>query len=486
MRKLTTPLLSAFFLLIYLLSACDSMDDHYSMNPNLRLGFSQDTLSFDTVFTTIGSATRQVMIYNPHSEPLNIETILLASGGATGFRINVDGRKGDLFNNIGIQAKDSMYVFVEVTVDPNGVNQPLLLEDSVVFSVNGIRQSVVLEAYGQDVNLYKGGVTITKDTILRAERPYLIYDSLVVAEGAKLTIDKGTCLYMHHKANVVVYGTLETQGTQEAPVTFRGDRLDFILNDILPYDRTPGQWGGIFFKAESFDNRMEHTIVRNGSTGLTFLTSTPDRSKLTLANSQITNMKNNLFTAINCRIDVANSELTNAGGAVTALIGGEYTFTHCTLSNHITLVKNDSIRCLALSNKYSDKQFYPLKASFVNSIIEGGREENILLSAEEGTAFSYRFDHCVIRSKKEIEKNEHFTNSFIVNRTPLFYKMGGEDNKYSFDYRLAADTVVGVGKADPVISQKYPIDRLGVERLTSATGPTIGAYEFVPLEEDEE
>ena len=82
-----------------------------------------------------------------------------------------------------------MYVFVEVTVDPNGGNQPLLIQDSVLFTVNGIRQSVLLEAYGQDVNLYKGGVTITKDSILTANRPYLIYDSLVIAKGVSLNIE---------------------------------------------------------------------------------------------------------------------------------------------------------------------------------------------------------------------------------------------------------------------------------------------------------
>lgn len=116
---------------------------------------------------------------------------MLASGESTGFRMNVDGRKGSSFNNVGILANDSMYVFVEVTVDPNGGNQPLLIQDSVLFTVNGIRQSVLLEAYGQDVNLYKGGVTITKDSILTANRPYLIYDSLVIAKGVSLNIEKG-------------------------------------------------------------------------------------------------------------------------------------------------------------------------------------------------------------------------------------------------------------------------------------------------------
>lgn len=183
MKRLTITLFILATLLLNMLPACDGLDDHYSTNPTYRLSFSTDTLAFDTIFSTIGSTTRQFMIYNKNSEPLSIESIMLASGEATGFRMNVDGRKGSSFNNVGILANDSMYVFVEVTVDPNGGNQPLLIQDSVLFTVNGIRQSVLLEAYGQDVNLYKGGVTITKDSILTANRPYLIYDSLVIAKG---------------------------------------------------------------------------------------------------------------------------------------------------------------------------------------------------------------------------------------------------------------------------------------------------------------
>ena len=87
-----------------MLPACDGLDDHYSTNPTYRLSFSTDTLAFDTIFSTIGSTTRQFMIYNKNSEPLSIESIMLASGESTGFRMNVDGRKGSSFNNVGILA----------------------------------------------------------------------------------------------------------------------------------------------------------------------------------------------------------------------------------------------------------------------------------------------------------------------------------------------------------------------------------------------
>ena len=127
--KTFTNIFLPFIIIIFLtLSACDELDDHYATNPAYRLSFSTDTLAFDTVFSTVGSTTKQLMIYNKNDEPLNIESILLASGETTGFRINVDGRKGSTFNNVSILEQDSMYVFVEVTVNPNNGNQPLLVQ----------------------------------------------------------------------------------------------------------------------------------------------------------------------------------------------------------------------------------------------------------------------------------------------------------------------------------------------------------------------
>ena len=82
---------------------------------------------------------------------------------------------------------------------------------------------------------------------------------------------------------------------------------------------------------------MDNVIVRNGKTGLTFEKSSPDESKLKLSNSQITNMGEHLFSARNCKIEVTNTELTNAGGGVVVLIGGNYCFVHCTLANFMTL-----------------------------------------------------------------------------------------------------------------------------------------------------
>lgn len=486
-HRLSAPLLILLCVIFNLIS-CDGLDENYTTNPNHRISFSTDTVSFDTIFTTIGSATKHFMIYNHNEQPLLVHEIMLASGEETGFRINVDGRKGDHFNNIRIPAKDSIYVFVEVTVNPNASNQPLLVEDSVVCTTNGIQQSVRLEAYGQNVHLYKNGLVLTQDTTFTAERPYLIYDSLVIGQDAKLTIKPGATFYMHDKANVIINGTIHAQGTPEQPIQFRGDRLDFILEDVLPYDRTPSQWGGIFFRSQSYQNEMDHVIIKNGTTGLTFEQSAPETQKLRLNNSQITNMGNNLFTAFNCNIEVLNTELSNAGGGLVILIGGKYHFVHSTLANFMTLKKREAV-CLTMSNN-ANSEPYPLDATFDNCIIDGsfgaGKEMlqgELNFSIDETTPFNYLFNHCLIKTVGD--NNEQFKEVIFTNESPTYRQKGNEENNYTFDFRPDTTTSLVVGKADLSIAQQYPIDRYGVNRLTN-DGPDIGAYEYVPKENIEE
>lgn len=491
MKQTALFILSIIATFSLLFTACGDLDEHYSTNPNYRLSFSVDTLSFDTVFTTIGSATKQFMIYNQNSEALNIESIMLASGGESGFRLNVDGRKGDYFDNVGILAEDSMFVFVEVNVDPNDSNQPLLVEDSVVFITNGISQSVRLEAYGQNMRLHKGGLHITRDTTWTADLPHLVYDSITVDAGATLYLSEGTTLYMHDKANLIVDGRLISEGTLEHPVTIRGDRLDFVLDNILPYDRTPGQWGGIYFTEQSFGNRMSYTIVRNGTTGITLEPSDPAQQKLDVSNCQFTNMQGNVFTASNSHATLVNTEISNAGGAVVALACGNYQFTHCSLVNYMRLIQRNS-SCLALADTYypegnPEAQAAGLDVRFDNCLIDGNYgsgDENyggeIAVSFSDPEAVNYLFNHCAIATVIE-ENDTHFNQVELrTNENLPYYKMtGGEENKYQFDFRPDSVISLGVGKADPAISAQYPTDRLGINRLTNETGPTIGAYEYV-------
>src|SRR5476651_1317000 len=75
-------------------------------DPSAKLDFPIDTVQFDTVFTTVGSATQNFVIYNHHNQPINISSIRLANGAASNFRLNVDGSPGKTFTNVQIGPND--------------------------------------------------------------------------------------------------------------------------------------------------------------------------------------------------------------------------------------------------------------------------------------------------------------------------------------------------------------------------------------------
>ena len=504
-------------LLLAGITGCNDINN-YSVSPNHLLDFSADTLSFDTVFTTVGSTTGYFMIYNRNSEALKIERIILAGGGRSGFRINVDGRKGDHFTDIPIWKNDSLYVAVEVTVNPNDENSPFVLHDSVVFVTNGRVQHVLLEAYGQNAHILKGGTTFAADTTLTADRPYLVYDSIHIPEGVTVELAQGVSFYMHKNAKWLIDGTLKTFGTQSEPVVFRADRLN-RLSTTISYDYISAQWDGLYFGASSFNNELNYTLIRNGIAGLTFAESTPDQRKIDIRHSQIKNMDGNVLWAVNCHIEASNTEFSNASVHLVMLSGGTYQFTHCTMANYMqgsmmSLAQTRFIQALTLSdhilfldeNGDLEKRTVPLRQAFFdNCIIDGTLSPDatrpyggeISFSTDDDFVhgddeqFNYRFNHCVIKTKNV--ENDRFNEVLFVENTKeenmKYVKSDGrnEDDLYDFkyDFRLA-DESMGIGKADRRISEQFPTDRYGVSRLTGEWAPSIGAYEYVPQETDEE
>jgi hypothetical protein len=244
------------------------------VNPDAKLEFSTDTVLFDTIFTTIGSTTKNFRVYNNHSQPIIIDRILLAGNAGSRYRLNINGHQVNEMESVEIPAKDSIYIFVEVTLNPANVNNPLVVQDSVVFLTNGNTQDVKVIAFGQDVHLVNGEILKTQKWI--NDKPYLIYNSMLVDSLETLTIDPGTRLYFHKRSSLLVKGTLIVNGTLEEPVSFLGDRLEH------QYDEYPAQWGswieyesgavyilgGIHFLNGSKDNVINHAIIKNAMKGI--------------------------------------------------------------------------------------------------------------------------------------------------------------------------------------------------------------------------
>jgi hypothetical protein len=317
---------------------------------------------------------------------------------------------------------------------------------------------------------------------------------------------------MHKDAKWMIDGTLKTQGTQDEPVIFRADRLN-NFSQTLSYDNISAQWDGLYYGATSFDNELNYTQIRNGISGIMCEESTPDRKKIDIRNSQIKNMDGNVLYAHNCYIEASNTEFSNASNSLICLWGGKYRFTHCTMANYMqsammshnarfqpTLTLIESLTFFNNDNK--DELSFPLQQAFFdNCIIDGNLSPDTTKNYRGEIAFytddafmdgddehfNYRFNHCVIKTKKVDNKrfNEvlFIENTKVENTNYIKSTAENEDKEYNYiyDFRLASESM-GIGKADRNISELFPVDRYGVNRLAGEFGPSIGAYEYVANE----
>ncbi len=223
--------------------------------------FSVDTLHFDTVFTTTGSVTQLVKIFNQNDQKLRLNNVQLRGGTASAFKLNVDGIAGTDFRNIELEANDSIYVFVSVTINPSVDSLPFIVRDSVLVSYNGNEEFIQLEAYGQNAHFLRGN-TISSNSFWRNDLPYIILDSITIEPGVKLTIDAGCRIYSHANAPFIVNGSLQINGDSTSRVTFAGDRLDPDYNDL------PGSWPGVYFSNTSTANVLNYTTIKNAYQGI--------------------------------------------------------------------------------------------------------------------------------------------------------------------------------------------------------------------------
>lgn len=483
--RIAAYLLSSI-LFLSLFFACDN-DDQFTSDSNVRLSFSADTLRFDTVFTTIGTATKKLIIYNKDKKGITIDNVELMNAAKTGFRMNVDGESGNKISNVDILGRDSMYVFVEVTIDPLDRDNPLLISDSIRLQFNGVTQYIRLEAIGQDVIKWSGK-KIERDTVLTAQKPFLIYDSLYIAKGVKLTIEKDTRLYFHKDARLSVAGTLEAKGTISQPVVFRAERTDNMLESpLLPYDRVPGQWGGVFVASDSYDNVFENVRLRNSIYGVVCYPSDTIRQKATFMNTIIQNTTKEGLWAVNAKIKAHNSLFANSGNNAVRLLGGSYEFVHCTLANY-TYGLFVSLRqpAFLLGNtgndmfgKATDKALG--RCLFANTIISGstaGRE--IKLDRKDGLPFEHSFINCLVKTPGTDDQN--FVNT-VWNLDPAFSFIYSSvtadenpDKFYYYNYELS-EASPAINRGSRVYAIMVPTDIKGVSRR-SDEGPDIGCYEW--------
>ncbi len=459
-----------FFFCISLLVASFTggcISDDFTNSPSDLLTFSADTLRFDTVFTDLGTPTARLKVYNRASKAVNISSIQMRNDDGV-FSMNVDGVSGKSFQNVEIRANDSIFVFVECFIDANGDVKPFKVEGCMDFVTNGVTQTVTLEAYGQNVRRLRN-VTVQENMTLTADVPYIVFDTLRVASGATLSIEPGARILFHDGGMLQVDGRLHAVGEVGKMISMRGDRLDNVLPDT-GYEILSGQWQGVRFSAESFDNRMEfvemqstvHGVVVD-SCGIT------DRNKLTLVNSWLHNSRGNVLRSVHAKVDAYGCCFSDAGEATVYLRGGVHDFVQCTMANYyLFAISPESILTLShISREDSSGVANPLmQAQFDNCIIYG-----ITSPITPGDLKDTNIYLRNVLLGVEGSDDDHFI-SCIWDEDPMFETVR---DKYYFNYMLKEDSPVLHSGNPEFVSDICLTDMNGVNRLESGN-PALGAY----------
>ncbi|CAL2091116.1 hypothetical protein [Tenacibaculum sp. 190524A02b] len=464
-----------------------------------NLEFSRDTVFLDTIFTNIGSATYNLKVYNRSDQSITIPSIKLENGVNSNYRLNVDGTPGKEFKDIDLLANDSLYVFIETTIDFNSITDPLYI-DKILFDNGNNQQDVDLVTLVQDAHFifpYKtyfepdqiplsatdqiqGRFLKDSELNFTAEKPYVIYGYAAVPPNKTLTIEEGAQIHFHKNSGIIVYNdaSIKANGTLDKKITFQGDRLEHRFDNI------PGQWGTIWMRSGSKDNELTNIILKNGTIGLRVDgTNAIDTPTLTIKNSEIYN--NSLFgmLGVNGNIKGENLVVANAGqSSFASIIGGVYNFTHATFANYWRngLRKDPTVW---LSDYFVSKDDNGqdvinvgdlAAANFTNCIIEGDNNVELLLDQRGSGLFNYNIKNCMFQfedlndtHKDNIHLNfediTHYQNN-IINGTP--------------DFKNPSENEFFIGKnsdaINKAISTPLTLDLLGTDR---ASTPDIGAYQ---------
>jgi len=419
---------SAFLILLFTLAFSSCGKKNFLSKGNLK--FSVDTLVFDTVFTTIGSTTKSFKLYNPENRTVIIEEVELMGGTSSPFRMNLDGLIGRKFNDIEVEGKDSLFVFVEVTLQVNNSTNPLIVEDSIRFRTNGKDQYVKLAVWGQDAYFHYKDLN---EGIWPNDKPHVIYGYAAIDSAKSLTIQAGTQVHLHKNAIFYVYkSTLNVEGSQGNEVVFQGDRLEMMYDDV------PGQYYGIYFQ-EARPSKIDYAILKNGTSGVHLFSKAPNFTEptLTITNTIIRNQaRYGIFIYSGAFVKAENCLISHNGThSLLVLEGGNFDFNHCNLLGY----GGATGAAIGIRNYFTTSDNITNVGSIntgkiYNSVIYGNQQTELVIDTIQmaGVTLNFDFKNTLIRSKDTY--TDAFYQSIFWNQNPQFTDV----SKFDFTYPLGS------------------------------------------------
>jgi hypothetical protein len=453
-----------------LLFACKK--ESFITTADARVTLTADTLKYDTLFTSTGSTSRVFKIINENDRKLKVSKVKIMGGTSSAYKINVDGIVGPEVNDLELEPNDSIYVFVQVTVNPSAANLPFVIRDSVLVSYNGKDRFVQLEAWGQNAHFFRNKIITTDETWVN-DLPYVILGALVVDTNKTLTINKGCRIYTHADAPIIIDGSLKINGQKDTAdrVYFRGDRLDD------PYRDYPAGWPGIFIRGSSKDNIFNYTVIKNAYQAIALQGPAANANpKLTLNECIIDNAYDAGIISINSSITAKNLLVSNCGQNIALVKGGNYQFTHCTVVAYNGLIDHKK-PVLYVSNfvKVNNvPQPENMDATFTNCIFWGDAgfqvDDEVVTQKDNSKAFDVRFVNVLWRVKTTPANITPPVPLVVINNlAPLFDSINTFKNYYDFRLRddsPAKDTGINAGNIIDLDGKPRPVAK-----------PDLGCFE---------
>lgn len=431
---------SIFVFLLGILISLTSCRKDFETTPSTgNLEFSKQTVYLDTIFSNISSSTYMLKVYNRSGKDINIPSIRLAKADSK-YRLMVDGMTGEggngkFFPNVELLAKDSLFIFIETTVNiaqanptdflytdeieftstagTQKVNLVTLIQDAVFLypakNAQGVKEKLLLGIDEQGREVYVNGFELDAADPVHGdefhftnEKPYVIYGFAGVPAGKELVIDPGARVHFHAESGIVVKpgGAVKIGEGWTPPsdpelnpleneVVFEGDRLE------PGFAETPGQWFAVWMLDGSSAN-INHLTLKNATIGMLI-----EKATATITNSQIYNCANvGLLGRSATMVSASNVVVNYAGQACVASIsGGNYDFRHCTFNNNWG--SPDQV-AVSMSNYTRDADNLLIDgdlnmANFYNCIIYGSNRVQLFLDKGGDGNYTTDFKNCLVK-----------------------------------------------------------------------------------------
>ena len=514
------PLFLVLSCVLTLLPGCEPKED--LVQTTGRLEFDQDTVLFDTVFTTIRTVTKRLWVYNRNSGAVKTDISLAGTAGST-YSLIINGDAGVAKSAVLIRGNDSVQVLVRAVLGDNGqatAAKKFLVEDQVNFRTNGNEQHVKLVAYGQNAYFHRADY-IETNTTWATDKPHVIIPAVraslspdafgvLVKRDVTLTIPKGARIYCHAGAYLQVNGTLRVnddfapgtgatdtvKATNPNIVRFTGDRFE-------PEYDAPGQWGGIVFTETSRNNSIRYTEIKNATFGALLLNPnalTPHPS-LALSNTVIRNISGSNLSFANTTasagagvlsysgdLTAVNCLFTNCGEyAVAGVGGGVYDFNFCTFANYTPAFRRETASLSFTNEKATDARAkLPLTVTLRNSIVWGSNlgpgtiDDELYFKNYTDPGYTVSISNSLLRTKA-------YTSTPVIvgapgvnllNVDPLFTRTSLISSRPDYTLQDASPANALRRPAAGGVPQPVQRDLRNLPRPAAGqTQPALGAYE---------